>query len=270
MFAWFRRWRRKKWAKVAFPESWMEILQRRFPLYGRLREEDQRELQFHIQWFVAEKRFEGCDGLSVTDEMRVTIAAQACLLVLNRSPDAYDGLRSILLYPSAYFARSTRPGPGNLVMESETQRLGESWDHGTVVLAWDSVRGGADNPFDGRNVVFHEFAHQLDQEDGKADGAPVLGRDQLFSDRIAAYSSWARVMSKKYAQLQRRTTRGRKTVLDAYGATHPAEFFAVATEAFFEKPRKLRRKHPKLYQELAGFYRQDPAEWAKSAHDDKG
>jgi Mlc titration factor MtfA (ptsG expression regulator) len=240
-----------------FPPAWREILRNRVPLYERLVEADQEELESHVQWFLEEKRFEGCGGLEITDELRVTIAGQACLLLLHQARDGYAKLKSILVYPSTYFAGDRRDDNGNA-------RLGESWEHGTVVLAWDSVLGGATNPFDGRNVVLHEFAHQLDQEDGEADGAPVLARGERFLHRHAAYTSWARVLSSKFEQLQEKTRRGRKTVMDKYGATHPAEFFAVATECFFEKPRQMLKKHPELYEELKQFYQQDPAGWAEA------
>jgi Mlc titration factor MtfA (ptsG expression regulator) len=237
------------------------VLRGRFPLYERLPAGQQARLRSHILWFVAEKRFEGCGGLEITDEIRVTVAAQACLLILHGSTDAYDSLKSILVYPSTYFSQTARHDGRSAVSEEPSARLGESWDHGAVVLAWDSVRHGAANPFDGHNVVFHEFAHQLDQEDGRADGAPVLGRDQSFLDRPALYSSWARVLSRKFELLQRRVRRGKRGVMDAYGATNPAEFFAVATESFFEKPRQLQQRHPKLYEELKRFYRLDPVNW---------
>jgi Mlc titration factor MtfA (ptsG expression regulator) len=259
MFSWLKQIRRRQAA--SFPAAWAEVLNRRFPLYQRLNEADQRELESHVQWFLGEKRFEGCGGLVVDDEIRVTIAAQACLLLLHRSTDGYDQLKSILVYPSTYFSRTSDHHHAGVVSEQDSARLGESWQHGTVVLAWDSVCGGAANPFDGKNVVLHEFAHQLDQADGRADGAPTLARGESFSERRAAYSSWARVLSEKYEQLQRKTGKGQKTVLDKYGASHPAEFFAVATECFFEKPTQLLKKHPKLYAELKRFYKQDPASW---------
>lgn len=262
MFNWLKQFRRRKFRPDEFPEAWVEVLQQRFPLYERLCEADRQELKSHVQWFLSEKKFEGCGGLTVTDEVRVTIAAQACLLLLHRSRDGYDKLKSVLVYPSTYFPQTPDSHPDGIVAEEQSARLGESWQHGTVVLAWDSVRGGAANPFDGQNVVLHEFAHQLDQESGQADGAPVLGRGKSYTERRAAYSSWAKVLTEKYEELRRKTRKGRKTVLDAYGASHPAEFFAVATECFFEKPGQLQKKHPKLYKELKRFYKQDPVTWS--------
>ncbi len=148
--------------------------------------------------------------------------------------------------------RRLEPLGGGGLIAGEQGRLGEAWGQGVVVLSWDDVRRGAADMRDGQNVVLHEFAHQLDQEDGAADGAPILpGRSR--------YVAWARVLGAEYEQLRRDASRGRPSVLDDYGATNPAEFFAVATECFFEKPGLLRRRHPELYEELRAYYRQDPA-----------
>ena len=139
-----------------------------------------------------------------------------------------------------------------MVLEGEMARLGEAWKDGVVVLSWDDVRRGASDLHDGQNVVLHEFAHQLDQQDGSADGAPIL-------EHRSQYLTWARVLRHDFEQLRSDTEQGRSDVLDAYGATSPAEFFAVATECFFEKPLALRARHPLLYEQLQSFYRQDPA-----------
>lgn len=253
--------RRKKLLTAPFPPEWKQIIAKRFPLIERLPEPDQRELERHVQVFLAEKRFEGCGGLVVTEEVKVCIAVQACLLLLHRDTDYYPELRSILVYPSTYFAQSARPAGAGVIEESHEPRLGEAWHSGAVVLAWDAVLGGTANPADGQNVVLHEFAHQLDFEDGRADGAPVLGNDVPFWARRSRYATWAKVLSTEYEQLRAKAEQQQPAILDAYGATNPAEFFAVATEAFFEKPFKLRQNHPELYRELKEFYRQDPAEW---------
>jgi len=144
---------------------------------------------------------------------------------------------------------------GTLAQEAEPV-LGQSWGHGTVVLAWDSVRRGSAIPGDGRNVTFHEFAHQLDQETGEADGTPYL-------DTPSDLRAWTAVMGEHFVALRSAVEDGRKTFMDDYGATNPAEFFAVATEFFFEKPLQLRRKHPALYDELAEYFGQDPASWSR-------
>jgi Mlc titration factor MtfA (ptsG expression regulator) len=261
MFKWLRERRRAKIKEEPFPDAWREILHQRFPLYDQLTTSDQHTLQGLIQVFLAEKRFEGCGGLAITDEIRVTIAAQACLPLLHRKNDNYRGLKSVLVYPSTYFGSHAQQSAHGVVTEEKSARLGESWQMGVVVLSWDSVLGGAANPDDGQNVVIHEFAHQLDQQSGAADGAPVLAAGASFAERSGRYDTWAKILSEEYETLQRRARKGRKTVLDKYGGTHPAEFFAVATECFFEKPDQLKKKHPELFKELKQYYQQDPTTW---------
>ncbi len=247
-----RHRRRRALLNEPFPPAWLEILDNNLPPYRKLSLGLQQQLQDYIRIFIGEKSFEGCGGLTLTDEIRVTIAAQACLLLLNRETDCYPQLFSILVYPSTYVAQAERHS--GLEAADPSVRLGESWNYGAVVLAWDSVKRGALNFKDGHNVTMHEFAHQLDQEDGKSDGAPILGVR-------SAYSAWSRVLSEEYELLRRETALGQKSVLDSYGATNPAEFFAVATETFFEKPVQLKKNHPELYQELLGFYKLDPMAW---------
>jgi hypothetical protein len=252
MFDFFERRRREKIRERPFPAEWRAILERGFPLYGRLTPENRAELEGHVQVFLEEKSFEGAGGLEMTDEIRVTVAAQACVLLLHRDTDYYPRMKSVVVYPRAYLA-AHRSEEGGIVTEGHQARLGESWSSGAVVLSWGDVRAGARDLRDGHNVVFHEFAHQLDLEDGGVDGVPEL-------EGGSAYRAWARVFSAEYLELRADARKGRRSVLDDYGATEPAEFFAVATEAFFEKPRSLRSKHPELYAELAAFFQQDPAE----------
>jgi len=254
MFGFFKRRRRRKILAEPFPDAWENILRKNFPLYLRLSDADRRELRDHIRIFIAEKNFEGAGELQITDEIRVTIAAQACMLLLHRESDYYPRLRSIIVYPHAFVSQVREQASLGVVSEREVVRLGEAWGHGTVVLAWDHTRSGAADIRDGHNVVFHEFAHQLDQESGDANGAPVLERSSM-------YVAWARVLGEAYARLQKDSGQGRSSVLDSYGATNPAEFFAVATEAFFEKPCQLRRSYPELYDELKMYYQQDPEEF---------
>jgi len=253
--------RRAKLKSAPLPPAWKQILAERFPLYARLPEADRRELEGHLQVFLAEKNFEGCGGLEMTEEIKVCVAAQACLLLLHRDTDYYPALRSVLVYPSTYFAQSARHVGSGVMEEFVDARLGEAWPQGAVVLAWDAVRRGTSDPGDGHNVVLHEFAHQLDFEDGRADGAPVLGAEGPPSARRNRYAAWARVLGAEFAALRASVATGQETVLREYGATNPAEFFAVATESFFDRPRIMRDKHPALYEELKGFYRQDPAGW---------
>jgi len=250
-----RERRRRRLRAAPFPAAWREIVARGFPLFDRLTAADQAELLGHIQVFLDEKKFEGCGGLEITDEIRVTIAAQACLLLLHREPHYYPRLVSILVYPHPYVAKATRRLPGGIVDESESGRLGESWVEDVVVLAWDAVRAGASDAGDGHNVVLHEFAHQLDQEDGTSNGAPIL-------EHRSRYVAWARILGAEFEALRRADERGRPTDIDAYGATNPAEFFAVVSEAFFERPASLKKKHPALFEELQLFYRQDPLTFA--------
>ena len=258
MFGFSKRRRRRKVRTSPFPDPWRTFLLESFPIYARLHEADRAELEGHILVFLAEKRFEGCGGFAITDEVRVLIAAQACLLLLHRDTDYYPNLRSILVYPEAYVAKTRWREEEEDTAAHERARVGESWQTGAVVLAWSSCLAGAVDVEDGQNVVFHEFAHQLDQEDGAADGTPPLEASG-FRERRGRFRTWARVMSGEYEQLRRASASGQASVLDRYGATNPAEFFAVATECFFEQPRKMKVRHPLLYEELQRFYQQDPA-----------
>lgn len=251
IFDWLDRRRRARLREEPFPEPWRAIIARNVPYAKTLTPEDRAELEGQVQVFLARKSMEGCGGLELTDEIRVTIAAQACLLLLGRDVEPYPDVDVILVYPAAYRAPSTHVA-GGVVVEGEQARLGEASTRGVLVLSWDDVLRGACDPRDGHNVVLHEFAHALDHEDGASDGAPVLSRR-------AAYAPWAEVLGKEYERLLDDDERRRKTVLDKYGATNPAEFFAVVTEAFFEKPVQLKTKHPELYEQLRQYYRQDPA-----------
>lgn len=258
MLSVFREWQRQRLQAQPFPEAWRTFLQTDFPLYNKLNANDQRELEQAIPVFLAEKTFEGCGGLQLTDEIRVLIAAQACLLLLHRATDFYPGLSAILVYPAHYAASEGHYDPAGVFGEHVSVRLGESWPTGTIVLSWSAVAKGALDISDGHNVVLHEFAHQLDQEDGSADGVPVLAPREPQAIRQSRYAAWARVLSTDYDQLRQDPD---DHVLDSYGATEPAEFFAVATETFFERPQELAAEHPALYEELRRFYRQDPAAW---------
>jgi len=253
VFGLFKRRRRRDLRGQPIPPSWRPTLIRNLPVFSRLPPADQAELLSHVQVFLAEKRFEGCGGLELTDEIRLTIAAQACLLLLHRETDYYPQLSTILVYPSTYLAYGEWHVEGPIWEEGGEYRLGHTGRGlGVIVLAWDAARRGASPPSDGQNVVLHEFAHQLDFEDYATDGAPALATR-------AEYLAWARVMSSEFEALRAADEAGTPTVLDTYGATNPAEFFAVATEAFFERPSLLRARHPELYAELGRFFRQDPA-----------
>ena len=249
---WFRNRKRKKLRGRAVPPAWHTIVGRRVPYVAFLSEADRRELFGHIHVFLAEKHFEGVGGLALTDDMKVTIAAQACLLLLHRDTDYFPHCDSIIVYPHAYVASVTHTDAAGVVTEGNDVRLGESWQAGLVVLAWDDVLRGAERAQDGYNVVLHEFAHQLDEESGVANGTPKLANR-------AAYSDWAKVMYEEFRALIEAAEHRQPTDLDPYGATNPAEFFAVITEAFFERPGMIQSKHPAMYERLKAYYRQDPA-----------
>jgi Mlc titration factor MtfA (ptsG expression regulator) len=237
-----------------YQQHWTEILIARVPLYSRLPQDLKQRLHQRIGRFIATTRFEACNDLELTEEMVLTVAAQACMLVLHRDGDPYPELRTVYLYPTTFSSIQKRQNEIGIVTEQVVHRLGESWSTGTVILAWDSVAQGARNIADARNVTFHEFAHQLDHENGDTDGAPTL-------ESRAAYRSWAQVFSENYTEFRNQISSGKRGLLDPYAASEPEEFFAVATETFFEKPRQLSRRYPDLYNELKEFYRLDPQEW---------
>jgi Mlc titration factor MtfA (ptsG expression regulator) len=258
--AWFWRepllgeWRRTRIRSRPFPAEWRQVLRRRVPYFRGLPADLQLQLKKRIQVFLAEKPFIGCAGLTVTDEMRVTIAAQACLLVLNRRGEWFSGLRQILLYPGPFVVDKVHADGSGVLQDQRQVLAGESWTLGQVVLSWEDTLEGAAATGDGRNVVVHEFAHQLDQENGRANGAPAMaGR--------ARRARWARVLGAEFEALRRAVAEERPTLIGAYGASDPAEFFAVASEVFFEQPAELATGHPALYRVLSDFYRVDPLSW---------
>lgn len=247
-------WRLKRALARPLPSSALAILERNVPAYARMAPDLQAQLRRLTVHFLYQKKFIGCGGLDLTDEMRVTIAAQACLLLLNRHSKVYPELHSVLVYPTEFVVGHSEVGPGGVITETEHGLLGESWGDGRVILAWDHVRRGAPDWHDGENVVLHEFAHQLDSESGTANGAPYLGS-------ASNYRTWSQVLSRDFASLRHDAAYGRPSVLDHYGASNPAEFFAVATETFFDKPHQMAERHAALYQELGKYYRVDPRAW---------
>ena len=250
----FAEWRRARIRRAPFPPEWRAILRRRVPYFRTMPADLQLQLRKRIQVLLAEKPFIGCGGLVVTDEMRVTIAAQACLLILNRRGAGFDKLRQILVYPDAFLVDKLHADGAGVLREQRQALAGESWSLGQVILSWQDTLDGAAAPDDGRNVVIHEFAHQLDQDNGPANGAPWLaGRGRR--------ARWAKVMSSEFAALQRAVRDGVPTLFTDYGASDPAEFFAVASEVFFEQPQRLAAAHGALYRELSGLYRVNPLSW---------
>lgn len=255
VFGFLKQRRRQQLRSRPFPDSWRRIVERNVPMFRRLPAADQAELLGHVQVFLAEKRFEGCGGLELTDEMRVTIAAQACLLLLHRPTDYFPDLTSILLYPSEYTEHSVRRVDGDIWEEGPEERLGHTALRlRAMVLAWDAVQRATDNPSAG-NLVIHEFAHQLDFENYGSDGTPDLPSP-------ADSAAWSQLMNEELQSLRRAQATGTPTVLDTYGAQNHAEFFAVATEAFFQRPRALRSQHPRLYAAMQRYFRQDPASYS--------
>jgi len=245
MFSFLRSKKRLK--ERPFPPAWLKVLEDDVPLYGRLSAADQAELRGHMQVFLAEKQFEGCNGQEVTDAVRLTIAGQACLLLLHRPARCFPAISSIVVYPDEYIAPWQDMDESGIVVEGEECRSGEYVADGALVLSWqDVLMAGVDEEGVAYNVIIHEFAHQVDDECGIS-----AGRD----------AELARALERGFHQLQHAAAHRRPTLLDPYGAGSLSEFFAVATECFFENPRPLRQQHQELYAALGGFWCQDPAAW---------
>ena len=244
----YRNWRRERQLQTPFPETWRATLESQVPLFPGLPAKLKRQLEQHVQLFLAEKSFYGCDGFEVNDTVRLTIAGHACLLIMNRSYSDFDDIRSILVYPDAYRVRDIEHD-GLVVSESNEIRAGEASSYGQVVLAWTQCEEGAVNPDGHHNVILHEFAHQLDYLDGTADGAPPLSGEHA--------KHWQQTMTQAYEHLRQSLQHHQKPWLDPYGATEPAEFFAVLTEAFYQQPEHLKAEQPEVYEALQRFYRLD-------------
>ena len=261
IFSLLKQHRRERLRRRPFPKAWLAFIQRHVVFFRRLSASDRAELLGHVQIFLAEKRFEGCGGFTITDEVRVTVAAQACLLLLHRKTDYFPELLTILVYPLTYMVEEKRQVGEHLWEEGTVSRLGETGRRmGSLVMSWDAVKYGAADPSDGKNVVLHEFTHQLDFENHAADGMPGLAtREQQLA--------WAAVMRSEFASLRAADESGIPTLLDTYGAKDPAEFFAVSVEAFFELPRALRARYPKLYEQLRNYFQQDPVEYSAETID---
>ena len=252
MFNWFKNGRRRKTIAAPWPESWSLHLNRNVRLSWGLADHEINRLQRIVKVFVAEKNWEGCDGVSVTEEMKVTIAGQAALLLLGVNDFYFDNVNSILIYPQA-FARQTTDG----VIAFDSHRSGEAWQGGPIILSWQDTLSGGRNEHDGRNLVVHEFAHALDGLDGE------MGGDVMFDDEETS-QKWKQVVDVEFGELVRCKQQGVSTLLDHYGATNKAEFFAVSCETFFEQPRQLQQEHSQLFQLLSTYYRIDPRQWQKN------
>lgn len=251
IFRWLTERRRDRLREQPFPPQWDEILERNVTAVRFLSDKERERLRELVVVFIDEKHWEGCGGLELTDEIRVTVSGAACLLLLGRDHDLMREVESILVYPSAVLLPDS--GLGTLdgrprVVEGSTPVLGAAHRGGPVVLAWDAVLHGSRNARDGRNLVIHEMAHKIDFLDGHADGTPPLeSRSEL--------ERWAAACARAFQGVRE----GTDPVLRDYAGTNEAEFFAVASEVFFERPRQLAREHPDLYRVLAELYNLDLA-----------
>jgi len=242
MFGLFRRYRRRRILREALDPEWLSILEARVPFVGELAGETRARFLEDLRIFVAEKHWIAAGGMEITDEVKVVVAAAAVRLTLHLGIDFYNRLTEIVIYPSHYVHPDAEDG---------SVVFGEAHSWGTVVLSWDAVVQGLGNPHDGHDTATHEFAHVLDRGDGGFDGTPELRAGEH-------YRAWSQVMSRHFLRL-RDGKRKVGRVLRDYGATNEAEFFAVATESFFERPAQMKEHLPDLYEELRRFYGFDPA-----------
>lgn len=254
LLRWMFRPRRPR-IVAAEPEGWRQRVGELVPQAALVPAALRERYFVAVGRFLREKRFVGCDGLAVTDDMRIAIAGLACLLVLRDGAGLFPMVRSVLLYPDRFYVRHQEPDEFGLVSDDAVEQLGESWEGDRVILSWADVVAALDG--DEVNVVLHEFAHQLDDENPETEGAPAM-RD---------YARWSEVMDREFRRLQRHR---RPPVLDPYGAESPGEFFGVVTEAFFQRGAALTRHHPELYALLREYYGIDTAQrrlWAEHVED---
>ncbi len=252
----FRYWSKRRLRAGLLTSSLSDqqraIVANQVPLTRKLPTELRGRLEGKINLFLNQVDFVGCNGLDVTEDMKLSIAAQACLLIAN-TDTWYENLHTILIYPGAFKSRMTRQN-GYVLTERETVRTGESWSRGPVVLSWQHTKQGASDDEDGHNVVFHEFAHQIDDLSGHTDGVPILNKDQKFTE-------WAEAFVSAYDRHVHSVHAGHRTVIDAYGAEGPEEFFAVSVEVFFEQPAALKRSEPAVYEQLSRLFQLEPEKW---------
>lgn len=253
LLRWWRRRRRTKLRALPFPDSWHDVLRQNVYQYQRLAVPEQARVREYIQVFLTERHWEGCLDFRVTDEVRVTIAGQVAILVAGLNEQYFDLVLSILVYPNAYLAPETRVNRAGVVIERDSAREGEAWYRGPVILSWQDVLAGGRSPNDGVNIVFHEFAHQLDMSNGRiANGVPPMGSSEQFR-------RWTKVMQSEHRRLIHDCENGDRPLFDCYGASNMSEFFAVVTEVFLQLPKAMQSKHPELYELFREFYQQDPA-----------
>ena len=245
---WLSRHTREKILSQPFPEDWEGHLKRNIAYYRKLTTEEQGRLRNIVHVMVAEKSWEGCHDLVVTDEMKVAICGQAGLMILDMEHSYFDRVPTILVYPSGFRI------PPDQGMGDNSAVIGQAVYRGPVILAWDEIRAQGRDPSMGENVVIHEFAHQLDYLDGYAGGTPELGDPQQVEH-------WEQVMARAYEAHLQDLRLDHDTLLGEYAGTNRTEFFAVASERYFMIPRQLKRLYPELHALLASYYRVDPARW---------
>jgi Mlc titration factor MtfA (ptsG expression regulator) len=257
LWSWWRNRQRKKLLSTPFPPAWESLLSTHCRYFARLTNDERQRLRNDVRLLVVEKRWEGCNGLAITEEIQVTIAAHAALMGLGFPELPFDRLLSILVYPDTFVARRNTQMSGGGWLESNEPRLGEAWYQGPVILVWREIREQCLDSPTGRNVIIHEFAHLLDMQDREVNGVPTLPDEQ-------SYETWLEVTEKEFDRLQRQIRLGRRTLIDRYGATSRAEFFAVSSETFFEQPVRMQAELPRLYDVMKAYYGQDPAARALS------
>lgn len=251
-FRWLRSRRRRKLLETPFPKDWEPHLANHVRHYAALGTAEQLKVRNSLRVFVAEKNWEGCGGLVMTDEIKVTIAAQMGVLTLGFQEEYFDNVLSILVYPHAYMANEKQRTAAGVVIEGQSAREGEAWYRGPVILSWSDVVHSGRGRNRGHNLVFHEFAHQLDMLNGQqADGVPPMSNNEQAR-------RWIDTLNSEFRKLENACEDGRHTVLDCYGTKNRAEFFAVATEAFFERPKQLQQQHAALFANLCEYYGQTP------------
>lgn len=249
MLGWFRRWSRAGVKRQEFSDNQRQVLDYQVPRWQSLPETRRSQYQAIVQVMLSEQSFEGCDGLEVSDEMRLTVCGNAALMLLGVNDYYFDGVTSILLYPQSFRRRRQ----GRYSME-EVQNAGEAWQYGPIILSWADCDVHSPLRKHGRNVIVHEFAHHLDGIDGEMGGSVQMPNKTLQDE-------WDQTVQAELHQLQMAVAHHHSTFLDPYGAESQAEFFAVLSEAFFEEPAELKVQHPKLFELTAHYYQINPVDW---------
>ncbi len=257
MFDWFKNRRRQRVIRAPAPDFWGELVDRHLWQFAGLTANEQTQLRETAAVIVAEKNWEGCDGFIVTESVKWITAAQIALTTLGLDRQFFDRVLSILLYPDAYQAKSQESPGSGMVIEGEETLLGQAWYRGPVILTWPDVLAAGRGPNRGQHLVAHEFAHQLDMLNGRsADGIPPMKSNQQAE-------RWIEIVERDYTRLCHDCQHGPRPLLDCYGATNKAEFFAVASEAFFQKPAALAARHAELFDAMSEYYGQDPRRWER-------